>query len=179
MSEGNDEAPAPMIVLGLDPGSRYTGFGVIEQEGSRLRQLESGRFALVGEPDTAPRMALLAASLEQTLDRWRPDAAVLESLFHGRNSRSLIALAQARGAILSVLGRRNLEVREFSPAEVKLAVCGNGRADKTQVARMVEVLLGERIAVGGADAADALAAALCFLQRRPLERLTAAARSST
>ncbi len=164
-----------MIVLGLDPGSRYTGFGVVEQEGSRVRQLDAGRIALTAEPTPAARMARLAEGVEETLERWQPAAAVLESLFHGRNSRSLIALAQARGVILSVLGRRGLDVREYSPAEVKQAVCGNGRADKTQVSRMVDVLLGPAPAPRSADASDALAAALCYLQRRPLERIVAAA----
>ena len=167
-----------MIVLGIDPGSRYTGYGVVEQEGARLRQLDSGRFSLVSESTAAARLALLAESLEQTLDRWQPQAAVIETLFHGRNSRSLIALAQARGVILSVLGRRSLELREFSPAEVKQAVCGNGRADKGQVARMVDVLLGAAPGGRSADAADALAAALCYLQRRPLERVVEASRSA-
>jgi len=162
-----------VIVLGLDPGSRYTGFGVVEQNGSRIRQLDCGRIALVSEPTPAARLARLARGVEETLDRWHPSAAVLETLFHGRSSRSLIALAQARGVILSVLGRRALDIREFSPAEVKQAVCGSGRADKTQVARMVSVLLGA--GRRSADASDALAAALCYLQRRPLERVVEAA----
>ncbi len=164
-----------MIVLGLDPGSRYTGYGVVEQEGSRLRELDSGRIALVSEPDSAARMALLAEGVEQALDRWQPAAAALETLFHGRNSRSLISLAQARGVILSVLGRHRLEVVEVSPAEVKKAVCGNGRADKTQVARMVEVLLGASGGRRSADASDALAVAIYYVQQRPLQRVVEAA----
>ncbi len=165
-----------MIVLGLDPGSRYTGYGVVEQEGSRLRELDSGRIALVSEASPAARMALLAESVEQALDRWQPAAAALETLFHGRNSRSLIALAQARGVILSVLGRRGLDVEEVSPAEVKKAVCGNGRADKTQVARMVEVLLGASAGRRSVDASDALAVAIYYVQQRPLQRVVEAAR---
>ena len=166
-----------MIVLGLDPGSRYTGYGVVEQEGSRLRELDSGRITLVSEPSPAARMALLAEGVEQALDRWRPAAAALETLFHGRNSRSLISLAQARGVILSVLGRRGLDVEEVSPAEVKKAVCGNGRADKTQVARMVEVLLGASAGRRSADASDALAVAIYYVQQRPLRRVVEAAQS--
>ena len=167
-----------MIVLGLDPGSRYTGYGVVEQEGSRLKELESGRIALVSAPSPEARMARLAEGVEQALDRWQPAAAALETLFHGKNSRSLIALAQARGVILSVLGRRGLEVEELSPAEVKKAVCGNGRADKTQVARMVDVLLGSGAGRRSADASDALAVAICCVQRRPLQRVVEAARSA-
>lgn len=167
-----------MIVLGLDPGSRYTGYGVVEQEGSRLRELGSGRIALVSEPSPEARMARLAEGVEQALDRWQPATAALETLFHGKNSRSLIALAQARGVILSVLGRRGLAVEELSPAEVKNAVCGNGRADKTQVARMVDVLLGSGAGRRSADASDALAVAICCVQRRPVRRAVEAARSA-
>ena len=167
-----------MIVLGIDPGSRHTGFGVVELEGSRVRQLDAGRIVLTAEPTPAARMARLAEGVEETLERWRPEAAVLETLFHGRNSRSLIALAQARGVILSVLGRRGLDIREYSPAEVKQAVCGSGRADKTQVSRMVDVLLGPSPVRRSADASDALAAALCYVQRRPLERVVEAAGAS-
>ncbi len=151
---------------------------MVEQEGSRLRELDSGRIALVSEPSTAARMALLAAGVEQALDRWQPAAVALETLFHGRNSHSLIALAQARGVILSVLGRRGLDVEEVSPAEVKKAVCGNGRADKTQVARMVDVLLGASAGRRSADASDALAVAIYYVQQRPLQRVVEAARSA-
>lgn len=151
---------------------------MVEQEGTRLRELGSGRIALVSEPSPAARLARLADGVEQTLERWQPAAAALETLFHGRSSRSLIALSQARGVILSVLGRRGLEVEEVSPAEVKKAVCGNGRADKSQVARMVDVLLGAGAGAGGrsADASDALAVAIYYVQQRPLQRVVEASR---
>ena len=167
-----------MIVLGLDPGSRYTGYGVVEQEGTRLRELGSGRISLVSAPSPAARMARLAEGVGEALDRWEPAAAALETLFHGRNSRSLIALSQARGVILSVLGGRGLEVEEVSPAEVKKAVCGNGRADKSQVARMVDVLLGSGKSRRSPDASDALAVAICYVQRRPLQKVVEAARGA-
>ena len=167
-----------MIVLGLDPGSRYTGYGVVEQEGSRLRELDSGRISLVSEPDMAARMACLAEGVEQALDRWQPAGAALETLFHGRNSRSLIALRPGAGR--HPLGARppRPEVEEVSPAEVKKAVCGNGRADKSQVARMVDVLLGAGAGRRSADASDALAVAICYVQQRPLQRVVEAARSA-
>ncbi len=167
-----------MIVLGIDPGSRYAGFGVVEQEGPSVRRLASGRIVLAAEPTPAARMARLAEGVEETLERWRPEAAVLETLFHGRNSRSLIALAQSRGVILSVLGRHGLKVHEYSPAHVKQAVCGSGRADKTQVSRMIDALLGPSPSPRSVDASDALAVALCYVHRRPLERVVEAARAS-
>jgi crossover junction endodeoxyribonuclease RuvC len=105
------------------------------------------------------------------LARLSPDRAVLEAPFLGINTRSLIVLAQARGVLLAGLARRAVAIDEYSPAEVKSAVTGNGRADKQQVARMVHILLGAREAGWSADATDALAAALCGAQRLRLDNL--------
>jgi crossover junction endodeoxyribonuclease RuvC len=164
----------PLHVLGLDPGSRFTGWGVVALEGNRCRYLACGRIALPSGEPLARRLGVLAHELEALLVRWQPAAAALEEPFHGVNSRSLIVLAQARGALLATLARSAVAVAEYSPAEVKSAVTGNGRADKEQVARMVAMLLpGCRDAV--ADAADALAVALTFAARRPLERAAATA----
>jgi crossover junction endodeoxyribonuclease RuvC len=110
------------------------------------------------------RLRILGAGIEEVLERWRPDVVVLEASFHGRSTRSLIVLAQARGALLLVAARAGIAIVEYAPAEVKSAVTGSGRADKSQVARMVSLQLGltERPV---ADAADALAVALCFTVR--------------
>lgn len=105
------------------------------------------------------------------LARLAPDRAVLEAPFLGLNTRSLIVLAQARGVLLAGLARRAVAIDEYSPAEVKSAVTGNGRADKQQVGRMVRILLGARGAGWPADATDALAAALCGAQRLRLDNL--------
>lgn len=154
-------------VLGLDPGSRTTGWGCVAIEGARCRLLA---FGCIEPPETAAlprRLAYLAADLAALLERWQPAVAVLEEPFHGINSRSLIVLAQARGALLATLATRDITIEEYSPAEVKSAVTGNGKAGKEQVARMVGMLLpgAGRLAP---DAADALAVALCFAARRPL-----------
>jgi crossover junction endodeoxyribonuclease RuvC len=168
------EAHDRLRVMGLDPGSRITGWGCVEVDGSRARLLECG---CIEPPEDAPlprRLAALAAELGALVERWRPRVAVLEEPFHGVNSRSLIVLAQARGALLATLATRDVSIEEYSPAEVKSAITGNGRAGKDQVARMVAMLLPGvgRIAP---DAADALAVALCFAARRPLLRATAVA----
>jgi crossover junction endodeoxyribonuclease RuvC len=169
-----NEANEPLRVLGLDPGSRTTGWGCVAVEGSRSRLLACG---CIEPPEGAPlpqRLALLAAELQTLLDRFAPAVAVLEEAFHGVNSRSLIVLAQARGALLATLAARAITIEEFSPAEVKSAVTGNGRAGKDQVARMVGMLLPGAAGLRP-DAADALAVALCFAARRPLQRAAAAA----
>lgn len=163
---------APLRVLGLDPGSRYTGWGLVARDGSRLRVLGYGRVAL-GDRPLPERLSLLATRLGGILDEHRPDVAVLESLFRGVNSRSLIVLAQARGALLATLALADVEIREYSPAEVKAAVTGSGRADKQQVERMVRLILGLGDAELSVDASDALGVAICFAQRLRVDRLNA------
>jgi crossover junction endodeoxyribonuclease RuvC len=158
-------------ILGLDPGSVHTGYGLVEKSGSRVRQLDCGRLSCRRGMSLPERLGYLARELERLIDRTQPELVVLEALFHGRNTRSLIVLAQARGALLSVLARRDLEVREYSPAEVKSAITGNGRAGKEQVSRMVSLLLGVDGGKLTADATDALAVALCGARRQRFDRL--------
>jgi len=155
----------------------FTGYGLIERQGSSLAAVEAGRLALPKALALPARLAWLAVALDELLDRLGPDRAVLEAPFLGLNTRSLIVLAEARGVLLAGLARRAVEVDEYSPAEVKSAVTGNGRADKQQVARMVRILLAAGEAVWPADATDALAVALAEAHRAglrgPLARLGA------
>lgn len=160
-----------MLILGLDPGSLHTGYGLVERHGSALRAVEAGRLSCPKALAVPARLARLSACLSELVERCRPDLAVLETPFHGMNSRSLIVLAEARGALLAVLAGRGLEIREYTPAEVKSAITGNGRADKEQVARMVRLLLAARGEGWASDATDALAVALCCAQRLRLDRL--------
>jgi crossover junction endodeoxyribonuclease RuvC len=160
-----------VLILGLDPGSLHTGYGLVERHGSALRAVEAGRISCPKTQALPNRLAHLSSCLGELLDRCQPDLAVLETPFHGMNSKSLIVLAEARGVLLAVLAGRGLEIREYSPAEVKSAVTGNGRADKDQVARMVRLLLAAQGAGWASDATDALAVALCCAQRLRLDRL--------
>ncbi len=160
-----------MLILGLDPGSLHTGYGLVEKRGSSLEAVASGRFSCPPRLPLPQRLAFLSAELARLVEEFAPETAVMESLFQGLNPRSLIVLAQARGALLAVLASRGLEVREYSPAEVKTAVTGNGRADKEQVSSMVRLLLrlgGDRLS---RDATDALAVAICCAHRLRLDRL--------
>ncbi len=159
-----------MVILGIDPGSRHTGFGLIEKRGERLRALEHGRFSCPGTTPLPERLYRLSRDLEQLIDRCNPDAVALETPFHGLNSRSLIVLAQARGALLSAIAARGLQIREYTPAEVKSAVSGNGRAAKDQVATMVGLILKLQ-GRASSDATDALAVAICCAHRYRLEQL--------
>jgi crossover junction endodeoxyribonuclease RuvC len=163
-----------VLILGLDPGSIHTGYGVVEAHGTRLTLVEGGRISLPARQPLPARLAELARELAGLVDRLEPEVVVLETPFHGLNPRSLIVLAQARGALLSVVGGRRVEIREYSPAEIKSAVAGNGRADKQQVARMVRLLLrleGEL----APDATDALAVAICAAHRDRSDRISALA----
>lgn len=154
-----------MRLLGLDPGSRYTGYGVVEQRGARLSALAQGRISLASTMPLALRLAKLMRELRTVIRTHEPDAAVLESLFRGVNTRSLIVLAQARGALLATVAAEGLEIREYAPAEIKSALTGHGRADKEQVSLMVRRILGLGDLRLSADASDALAAAICGAQR--------------
>jgi crossover junction endodeoxyribonuclease RuvC len=160
-----------LLILGLDPGSRHTGFALLEARGDHLEALDFGRLSCPAGHPVPRRLASLVEQLTELLDRQPPQVAVLETPFHGLNSRSLVVLAQARGALLATLASRNIEIAEYSPAEVKSAVAGSGRADKTQVARMVSVLLALDTQKLSSDAADALAIAICYAHRSRFERL--------
>lgn len=160
-----------LLVLGLDPGSQHTGWGLVERLGSQLRAVDFGRISCPRGAPLADRLAQLTAELRTLVAGRRPDRAALEAPFHGPSVRSLIVLAQARGALLAVLGESGVETAELSPAEVKLAVTGSGRADKTQVARMVRLLLALSSERLSADTTDALAVAICCVQRQRLDTL--------
>lgn len=165
-----------MLILGIDPGSRYTGFGLVRSHGRHLEAVQFGRLRARARAPLSTRLGGLAADLEELLDAIDPSVVAIESAFLGMNPRSLMVLSQARGALLGVVGKRGIDVFEYSPAEVKSTVAGNGRADKQQVARMVRLLLSLPPAAIAEDATDALAVAICCAHRRPLEALTQATR---
>jgi crossover junction endodeoxyribonuclease RuvC len=167
-----------VLILGLDPGSLHTGYGLIEKRGSALVAIDAGRFSCPRDLDLPRRLAFLAGRLSELLAVRRPDLAVLETPFHGMNVRSLIVLAQARGALLAALAGQGVEIREYSPAEVKSAVTGSGRAEKDQVARMVRLLLSSPGQGWASDATDALALAICCAQRLRLDRLAEGSRDA-
>jgi crossover junction endodeoxyribonuclease RuvC len=164
-----------MRVLGLDPGSRRTGFGLVEKLGNRLRCLEHGTVAPPARLGLPERLHRIATTVGELMDRVRPDAVVVEEAFYHESVRSTLVLGHVRGALLVAAAQRGLTVAEYSPREIKLSVAGSGAAAKEQVAFMVRRLLGLRGAVP-ADAADALAAAICHLNRA---RLSAPARAAS
>lgn len=163
-----------MIVLGIDPGTASTGFGVVAGEGSRLRLLEAGVIATPPGLPLERRLAEIHRRMEELLERHRADAVAVEELYFGANVRTAFAVGQARGVVLLAAGQRGLPSRSYTPQQVKSAVCGHGRAGKDQVGRMVGRLLGLASPPAPDHAADAVAVAICDVNRAPLARAVAA-----
>ena len=148
-----------MRIIGLDPGTKVTGYGLVDSEGSRFRFVEAGVFRA---PQSAPleaRLAVIRKELVAVLARCKPETAAVEDVFVKVNPRAALAIGQARGALLSALGDAGIGVASLAPASVKRSVAGNGRAAKEQVARMVSTILGLSDPYP-VDATDALAVAI-------------------
>ncbi len=155
-------------ILGIDPGSRITGFGVVELVGQDFRYLASGCLRLQAS-DLPRRLAEIFHGMTQVIEDHAPDEVAIEQVFVKRNVASALKLGQARGAAICAAVHRGLEVGEYAPAAVKQAVVGQGRASKEQVQYMVALRLGLS-GLPQEDAADALAIALCHGQSRQLDR---------
>jgi crossover junction endodeoxyribonuclease RuvC len=157
-----------MVVLGIDPGTAHTGFGVVARRGGRIVALDGG---VVTTPAGLPlerRLATIHARVAALIDEHAPDAVAVEDIFFGVNARTAFAVGQARGAVLLAAGQRGLPCAAYTPQQVKGAVCGSGRAAKEQVQRMVQRLLALPDPPRPDHAADALAVALCHANRAPL-----------
>src|SRR5436305_10350859 len=162
-----------MIVVGIDPGTASTGYGVVEGAGSRLRALAAGVIETHARTPLERRLADIHARVGDLLDEHQPGALAIEELYFGANARTAFAVGQARGVVLLAAGQRGVPSRSYTPQQVKDAVCGYGRAGKDQVGQMVVRLLGLAAAPTRDHAADALAVAICDLNRAPLERALA------
>jgi crossover junction endodeoxyribonuclease RuvC len=149
-------------ILGVDPGSVTTGFGVIDYERGRLMLVEQGSIGTKRGSELSERLVAIHGGLAEVIARTRPMAVAVETPFAGHNVKSLIQLAHARGVVLLAARSASIEVFEYSPRSVKSAVVGYGGAEKEQVAKMVRMLLpGCASLKMSADASDALAIAIC------------------
>jgi crossover junction endodeoxyribonuclease RuvC len=155
-------------ILGIDPGSRITGFGIIDAEGSRIRHVVSGAIRTADE-SFPQRLRCIFEQLSLVLDEYQPDLVAIEQVFVNRNVASALKLGQARGAAICAAAVRDLPIAEYAPTQIKQAVVGTGSASKEQVQFMVRALLQVAKALQS-DAADALAVALCHNQHLPLIR---------
>jgi crossover junction endodeoxyribonuclease RuvC len=164
-----------MRILGLDPGLRHTGWGIIDSDGGRLIHVADGiAHAEAGAP-LAQRLVALFRQVTAVVERFRPDAAAVEESFVNRNPASTLKLGLARGVVLLAPAERGLPVAEYSANSIKKTVVGAGHAEKAQVALMVRRILSGPV-IGAADAADALAVAICHAHHAETRRLWELAR---
>jgi crossover junction endodeoxyribonuclease RuvC len=164
-----------VIVLGIDPGLASTGYGVVERRGGRLLALDGGVISTRAESATEVRLTEIHEAVDSLMREHEPDAVALEELYFGKNVRTAFAVGQARGVVLLAAGQHGLPCSGYTPQQVKAAVCGSGRAEKDQVARMVQALLALAEEPRPDHAADALAVAVCHANGAPLAMALAGA----
>lgn len=156
-----------MIILGIDPGTAATGYGIIKSlSRHKLKFIDYGCIETAKTLPLPKRLAEIYADLNLLLKKYRPDIIAVESIFFFKNLKTAIAVAQARGVILLAAAMRQIRVTEFTPLQVKMALTSYGKADKKQVQYMVKKLLGLKAVPKPDDAADALAIALCATNQR-------------
>jgi crossover junction endodeoxyribonuclease RuvC len=152
-----------MRVLGIDPGSRRTGWGVVQLEGTRLHHVGAGTIAVPGKLPLAKRLHMIHQGLQQVIADHQPEAVAVEEIFFAKYANAALKLGHARGVALLAAAESELDVHEYPPAIVKRTVVGRGAADKTQVGRLVAALLRLKTPPEE-DAADALAVAITHIQ---------------
>ncbi len=149
-----------MITLGIDPGTLHTGYGFIKRSGSRLTKILSGTINTNSKQNMEYRLLSIHNRLEELLTICNPDQAAVEDVFFSKNANSALKLGQVRGVILVTLASRNIPITSVAPALVKRSVVGSGRAEKSQVQRVIQAILGLK-ELPEVDEADALAIAVC------------------
>ena len=168
-----------MRVLGIDPGSQTTGWGVIEGEGARYRILEYGAIRLTEGQKFSARLLCISNGIEEVIARYNPDVCAIEDGFLATNVKVTLKLGQVRGVAMLAAERAGLEICEYSPRLVKQTVVGYGNAEKHQVQEMVRVLLSLNILPEPQDAADALAVSICHFHHAGLSQRIVAAEART
>jgi crossover junction endodeoxyribonuclease RuvC len=156
-----------MRVLGIDPGSRITGYGIVEQQGNRLVHVDNGAIFTDSATDFAGRLKRIFDGLSAVIAEYHPDQVAVENIFFSTNVQSALKLGQARGAAIVAAVHAGLPVAEYTALQVKQAVVGQGRAEKSQVQKMLKALLGLP-EIAQTDASDALAVAVCHINSHEL-----------
>ena len=163
-----------MRIFGIDPGSERTGYGCVETDGSRHRMVACGAISAPAHATFPEKLLVIHTRLAALLVQCRPDSVAIENLFFATNVRSALKLGHARGVAMLAAVEAGVEVVEYTPAEIKRAVVGYGRAEKTQVQQMVKLLLGLAAVPSPHDAADALAVAICHMHAQAPARVSEA-----
>lgn len=154
-----------MIILGVDTSLRSTGYGVLEMSGSRLRALEYGNIPNKPKLSVSACLFSIHTRLAELIDKWQPEVLSVEKVIYGKNANTMLVLGEARGAVIVAATSAGKPIYEYEPRRVKMAVCGNGMAEKVQIQRMVKTLLALP-ELPQNDAADALALAICHAHTR-------------
>ena len=160
-----------MLVLGVDPGSHITGYGLIEKKGGRLICIASGQITSSSKIPFYDRIHRIFQEMAELMGHYRPQEMAIEDVFYAKNIQSSLKLGHARGAVLIAAVQSGVRIFEYTPLEIKKSVVGYGRATKEQVRSMVRTILGLR-SVPGLDTSDALATAICHLNWSRFEALT-------
>lgn len=150
-----------MIIIGTDPGTATTGYGIIKATKKQLKCLDYGLIETDSSLETSERLRKINNELDKLIRKYKPDALAVENVYFFKNLKTALPVSQAKGVILLTAAKRGIPVYEFSPLQVKMGVCGYGRADKKQIQRMVKEILHLKEIPKPDDAGDALAIALC------------------
>ncbi|MBD3238612.1 MAG: crossover junction endodeoxyribonuclease RuvC [Candidatus Moranbacteria bacterium] len=162
-----------MITLGLDPGFARAGYGIVEKNGNQIKLVDCG--CIITEPKTTfcDRLVQIADDLEELIDKFKPDHCAIESLFFFKNTKTAISVASARGVMILVPRKKNIMIFEYTPLQIKQALTGYGKAEKNQITKMVQKIIGVQNSIKLDDTSDAIAAAICHLNSFRLdEKLT-------
>lgn len=160
-----------MLILGVDPGTATTGYGLIEQNNGNLKLIDYGVILTAPKQALETRLELLYDQLISIIDKYKPDEVAVEELFFSNNAKTAIAVGQARGVILLAAKKSDVLLSEYTPNQVKNGICGYGGADKKQVQKMVQMILKLDEIPHPDDAADALAIAICHASSRKYNAL--------
>jgi crossover junction endodeoxyribonuclease RuvC len=164
-----------VLVLGIDPGTAITGYGLVQQDGDVLELMGYGTITTPAGQPLPERLQAIYHGLLEVIDQYQPGTAAVEELFFSRNARTALSVGHARGVAMLALAEAGLSIYEYKPLEIKQAVAGYGGADKQQVQEMVRMLLGLEQAPQPDDAADAVAVAMCHIHSARMAALLAQA----
>ena len=153
-----------MITLGIDPGLALMGYGVISSQNNKISLLECGVITTAADMPFPRRLSIIYDNVKELIEKFSPDCIAFEELFSGKNVKTVIQVAQARGVAMSAAFGTGAELYEYTPMQIKQAVVGYGRAEKKQVQEMLKLLLGMENVIRPDDAADAVACAICHSQ---------------
>lgn len=158
-----------MLTLGIDPGTATTGYGLVKQIGDKLVHIAHGCILTTPKDTPQERLGQIYGELKKVIIEYRPNVVAVERLYFGENSKTAMAVGQARGIVLLAAVELGIKIAEYTPLEVKLALTGYGKAEKRQIQQMVKFLLGLEVIPKPDDAADAIAVAICHLHSYKLK----------